>query len=125
MEIDANGVPPSITLLQIPSVSNTESLDNWIQCKAKTDVDGPTRKNIAVNANQHLSSMNWVIGCSDEGKYHFISPDHTLFSNLFGACLFERARNWGNEDEKEMENEKKKEKEVADDDHNGYITCSL
>jgi hypothetical protein len=49
--------------------------------------------------------MNWVIGCSDEGKYHFISPDH--------------------EDEKEMEDEKKKEKEVADDDHNGYITCSL
>jgi hypothetical protein len=44
---------------------------------------------------------------------------------LFGACLFERVRNWGNEDEKEMEDEKKKEKEVADDDHNGYITCSL
>jgi hypothetical protein len=94
-------------------VSNTESLYNWIQCKAKTGVDGPTRKNIVVNAKKHLASMNWAIGCSDEGKYHFISPDHTLFSDLFGACLFERARNWGNEDEKEMEDKKKKEKIVC------------
>ncbi|GAU14272.1 hypothetical protein TSUD_308320 [Trifolium subterraneum] len=145
MENGVDGETP--TLLQIPHVANIESIYRWLQCKAK-NVDGPTRKVIAVNAKMHLASRDWEIKRCNLGRYYFTSPEEQMFSNLFDACVFENIRNWkddakkeeGKEEEEEEEKEEEKEEEGneiekeeekdkenddAGDENDGHITCCL